>query len=134
MGFNWEEYLHLAQFLQGQINVKCSKEAAYRSAVSRAYYAAFCFARNYARDNQNFSPTYRAEDHELIREHFKLIEMGRIARYLDHLRQWRNMCDYYDEITDKEVTNISNLPVSAIRRAQQVVNSLNKDQKTSIHT
>ena len=131
MNFDWKEYLNLAQFLQGQTGVKYNKESAYRSAVSRAYYAAFCLARNYARDNQNFSPTYKTEDHELVREHFKSMQMVKLAQYLDHLRQWRNMCDYYDEITDKEASNISILPISAIRRAQQVVNLLNKNQQTS---
>lgn len=116
-------------FYKVRLALNIAKNLLARSAVSRAYYAAFCFARNYARDNQNFSPTYKTEDHGLIREHFRLMQMGKIARYLDHLRQWRNMCDYYDEITAREVTNVSNLPIVAIRRAQQIFDLLNKNQQ-----
>jgi uncharacterized protein (UPF0332 family) len=48
MAFNWHEYLVLAQFLQsnGSNLGQVTQESAYRSAVSRAYYAAFCHSRD----------------------------------------------------------------------------------------
>ena len=63
MGFDWREYLILAQFLQGHSEIKYSEEAARRAAVSRAYYAAYCHARNYARDKLNFVPERKGIDH-----------------------------------------------------------------------
>jgi len=59
MAFDWREYFKLSQFLQGQ-GVSFTQEAAFRCAVSRAYYAAFCHARNYARDRLGFSPNIHA--------------------------------------------------------------------------
>lgn len=47
MTFAWIDFLELAEFLansQGSF----SDEAGKRSAISRAYYAAYCHARNYA--------------------------------------------------------------------------------------
>ena len=41
MSFDWSEYLNLAQELAGQATGPSSQEAKLRSAVSRAYYAAF---------------------------------------------------------------------------------------------
>lgn len=55
MSFNWGDYLSLANALLTKPNTPGPEEAAYRSAVSRAYYAAFCIARNYARDEENLS-------------------------------------------------------------------------------
>lgn len=63
MGFDWNEYLILAQFLGGDCGISYSEEAARRAAVSRAYYAAFCSARNYASSKLGFIPTKTGKDH-----------------------------------------------------------------------
>jgi hypothetical protein len=118
MAFDWREYLTLSRFLQGQAD-GLSPEAAFRCAVSRAYYAAFCHARNYARDRQGFTPTYRADDHRLVREHFKRRRTGRVASMLDDLKQWRECCDYDDIVSD-----ISRILTSAIDNAQKILNIL----------
>ncbi len=47
MSFNWSEYLNLAQELAGRSTEPPNQEARLRSSISRAYYAAFCKARNY---------------------------------------------------------------------------------------
>ena len=118
MSFDWREYLNLALFLQRQRN-SFTQEAAYRCAVSRAYYAAFCYARNYARDRQGYSPKYAGEDHQFVRNHFRDRGMVKIARMLDRLRHWRNSCDY-----DDSVPNISSIIKKAINDAQQIINLL----------
>jgi len=87
MAFDWSEYLALARHLQGQESSRFSQEAALRCSISRAYYAAFCHARNYARDRQGFVPTDRAQDHGLVRQHFKGRGNVIIATSLDQLRQ-----------------------------------------------
>lgn len=51
MTFDWTEFLKLARELQERADdadLPFAPEAAKRTAVSRAYYAAFCHARNYA--------------------------------------------------------------------------------------
>jgi hypothetical protein len=105
MSFDWKEYFTLAQFIVNQKRDDFSQETALRCAVSRSYYAAFCYARNYARDKFGYDPSYDRDDHFLLRDYFK--ELGEksnnlnlleVASCLDKLRQKRNSCDYDDEI------------------------------------
>lgn len=68
MNFDWEEYFNLAKELAGT-----TEEAKLRSAVSRAYYSAFCLARNYLRDIQqdprlSRNKTYDINVHEYVAE------------------------------------------------------------------
>lgn len=94
MGFDWKEYLILAQFLGGDSGISYSDEAARRAAVSRAYYAAFCFARNYASSRLGFTPTKTGKDHgNLISwysdwERLQPTLLG-VADNLDELLEWR---------------------------------------------
>jgi hypothetical protein len=46
MSFDWADYLKLAEALTQAPTVPGPEEAALRAAMSRAYYAAFCSARN----------------------------------------------------------------------------------------
>ena len=121
MPFNWREYLELARFLQGQGGSTFSQEAAFRCAVSRAYYAAFCYARNYARDNLTFPPKYGPEDHIYLKEYFRVraMQFPGIALKLDSLRQKRNRCDYEDSIN-----NPTALLQQALIEAKDVIEGL----------
>lgn len=47
MSFDWQEYLNFAGELAGVAGCVSCEEAGQRSAISRAYYAAFCIAKNY---------------------------------------------------------------------------------------
>lgn len=119
MPFVWEEYLFLAQYLQTYTSTVFSQEAAFRCAVSRSYYAAFCHARNYARDHQGFIPSNKGDDHGRVRAHFHTRGDIIVAMSLDKLRQWRNQCDY-----DDTVTGLTPLLSSAIAEAQKIFNLL----------
>ena len=68
MTFDWSEYLKLAQELAGQTVSPANEEAKLRSSVSRAYYAAFCKARNYLRDIEGHSIPSTPEAHRYVRE------------------------------------------------------------------
>lgn len=116
MAFDWRRYVEVALYLQGGASGHVDAEAALRSAVSRAYYGAYCLARNHARDNQNFMPTGTHRDHALVRTHF--IGQGdyQLAGWLDQLRQWRNDCDY-----DDAVPNLAQMVGTALAMAQGVV-------------
>jgi len=118
MAFDWQDYLQLARFLRGQPGDGFAREAALRSAVSRAYYAAFCHARNRARDEHGFRPTGTPEDHRLVQDFLRRLGLHAAADDLDDLRKWRNACDY-----DDVVHNADAVADSAIRRAQAVVNA-----------
>lgn len=118
MPFNWREYLALAEHMQGQSGVGFGQEAAARCAVSRAYYAAFCFARNQAIARYGFTPSKTADDHAALRQHLRDQKRYREARWLDQLRGWRNQCDY-----DDDVANLSHLTASALRQATDVIHT-----------
>ena len=112
MAFDWTEYLKLANYIQQQgSKSNLNREAAYRCAVSRAYYAAFCYARNHARDNRGFQPGYNAEDHEALPDFFDGINKSDVADALLDLRQWRNSCDYHDR-TPRNLTMMSTAAIS----------------------
>jgi hypothetical protein len=116
--FQWSDYLQLARFLQGQRETSYSQEAAERSAVSRAYYAAYCHARNYARDREGFVLSALPEDHRRLREHFQNRGQELVARALSTLRQWRNRCDYDDSIAHTDF-----LVTQSILQAQRVISA-----------
>ncbi|MBI4319481.1 MAG: hypothetical protein HY675_13420 [Chloroflexi bacterium] len=117
MSFKWKEYLDLARFLL-QVQGDVSHEASWRCAVSRAYYAAFCHARNYARDRLGYQPAGGAQDHSSLVAHYRS-NQSEIADWLDELRSWRNLCDYRDN-----VYGIDRMPQLAIFSAQQVFDGL----------
>src|SRR5436305_11959987 len=102
MPFDWNEYLKLAQFLQGQTGGTFVPEAGLRSAVSRAYYSAFGHSLQYATEFLGFLPRTRpeekAQDHGRLRAHLAQRRRRQVAETLDDLRQWRNECDYIGDL------------------------------------
>ena len=103
MKFDWSVYFNLAKEL-----AETSKEAELRSAVSRAYYSAFCLARNYLRDIQQGprlwrKKTYDINAHQYVADEFmhhqsKSQIMIEIGKDLTRLRKMRNKADYEDTI------------------------------------
>lgn len=93
MEFDWSEFLRVARYLQVNSSPDFTQEAAWRTAVSRAYYAAFGCARNRAL-NEGFIDSESAEDHYALREHFNRTGRRDVGRQLMRLRQWRNGADY----------------------------------------
>src|SRR6266487_4943486 len=60
-----------------------ASEAASRSSVSRAYYAAYCHARNYASLHLEFIASGGSRDHGRLRAHFHNLKMQALADSLD---------------------------------------------------
>jgi uncharacterized protein (UPF0332 family) len=114
--FDWREYLELAKALAGMQTAGYSQEAAERSAVSRAYYAAFGCARNYAQNALGFTPQAGSEDHRRLREHFRQQGLLRLASDLNRLRAWRNACDY-----EQQVAQLSNYVRVGIQLASTII-------------
>src|SRR2546421_3502174 len=98
MPFDWRAFLDLARFLQSAAAQADNPEAFRRTAVSRAYYGAFCHAWNYAKDFLRFDPREDVEDHGRLRRHLKDRRRKGDADRLEHLRQWRNEADYLNEL------------------------------------
>jgi uncharacterized protein (UPF0332 family) len=122
MNFDWAGFLTLADALLRDPNLPGPEEASLRSAISRAYYAAFCSARNFARDNEGLVPTGKATDHELARSHFETSgdrARWKIATDLGRLRDNRNRADY-DDVLSRPIP----LAQSSVAVARSVLNTL----------
>ena len=118
MPFDWREYLRLAESLESG-TAPAHREAAGRTAVSRAYYAAFCRLRNVARDHEGFVPRGTEEDHVRLRDHLRNRNEDRVAQELGRLRHWRNSCDYHDD-----VPNLEHAVAFSILTAKEILNRL----------
>jgi uncharacterized protein (UPF0332 family) len=97
MSFQWADYLVLSQNLAGQTLVPC-QEAKLRSAISRAYYAAFCSTRNLLNQKgYSIYPTSKAhqEVQDILKKKNDKVSK-RIQSHLDRLRDDRNDADYED--------------------------------------
>jgi len=117
--FDWKEYFELAKSLSGDTKANPSQEAKSRSAVSRAYFAAYCYSRNLARKYLGFIPTQLVDDHKNLREHLKLHKKVATARKLGDLRRFRDDCDY-----DDEVRNLQGLVIKSFERAEEIFKEL----------
>lgn len=98
--FDWTDFFRLAEeiFENKDCYIKAGlKDAAERTVVSRAYYAAFDKSKEFAIAHFGFVATGKAEDHRKVRDAFKGSPNGwgkRVAHDLDELREWRNDSDY----------------------------------------
>lgn len=86
-----------------------------RSAISRAYYAAFIQARNYLRDQDGLAiPTQNT--HEYVINQFRNSadeERQKIGRQLRRLRQRRNQADYDDTFANLQAIAKTSLKLAA---------------------
>jgi len=119
--FHWPEYLNLSRNIVQNIQTFNNPESVHRCAISRAYYSAFCSARNYARDLQNFKPSGRGRDHTSIVDHFKNIGMFDIAFKLLDLKGWREKSDYQDNSMSN---NINKMTADAFKLADYILNKI----------
>ena len=117
--FDWSDFLKLAQGLHASTATSPIPEATARCVVSRAYYAAFCYARNYARANYGYQSARDRDEHEFVRLLFRRRGRTGVGERLDDLRQWRNWCDYDDTVGD-----LHGLTGKALAPAQRVIDEL----------
>jgi uncharacterized protein (UPF0332 family) len=118
MTFDWYQYLVLAEYLYDNRDTFPDREACLRAAISKAYYAAFCSARNYARDFDRLVLDETAQDHGSVKKHYIRApdpKNRQIGNSLDRLRDLRNQADYSDSI-DK----LEELAKAAISQSKQV--------------
>lgn len=121
MGFEWRQFLDLAKEL-----AKRDDEASARSAISRAYYAAFHWARDYVvRELAVKVPKYEA--HEAVWS--ALMEPGRKRYELaagaggKKARGWRNQADYEPNLPGQQ--SPKEHAALAIKAAESIIKNLN---------
>lgn len=112
--FNWSDYLKIAKLLMASSD-PATKEASLRSAVSRAYYAAFITARNFARDKKHLNLEGRTTDHFKVIDFFRKSN-PRIDRELKQLKIFREICDYEDH-----VENLETIAQDAINCSEKII-------------
>jgi uncharacterized protein (UPF0332 family) len=124
MTFDWHQYLILAEYLYDNRDTLPDREACLRTSISKAYYAAFCSARNYARDLDRLVLDESAQDHGSVKKHYIRApdpKNRQVGNSLDRLRDFRNQADYSDTI-DK----LEELAKAAISQSKQVHTLLNQ--------
>jgi uncharacterized protein (UPF0332 family) len=131
--FNWNDYFILSLKLVGIGDIsECSKitengnelsEAGLRSSISRAYYAAFCIARNYLRDDLD-DPRLKRQNNDVNTHKYvadeltnsRDINLSKAGKNLSRLRSYRNQADYEDN-----VRGIKSNTVMSIKLAEEII-------------
>lgn len=117
--FAWDSFLGAAKDLADR-----GDEAGLRCAMSRAYYAAFCSARNHLRDRESVPTPRTGAAHRTVWDKFEEGPDGdrRLIGTLGvRLRRSRNKADY-----DDEVNPLADLTDDALADAEQVLELLQR--------
>jgi len=99
-------------------------EARLRSSISRAYYAAFCIARNHLRDEEHKIIPDESVHSYVISQLYCLGKRSngrKLALELRRLRDHRNRADY-----DDSISGLSSMSQDALIRAERVISYLKK--------
>jgi uncharacterized protein (UPF0332 family) len=120
MSFEWSDFLPLAEELTA-VDLNADREACLRTAIGRAYYAAFGMARQHARTLRLVTRQSAAEHGEIAAFYAKRYgEAGEeIAFTMSRLRNRRNAADYDDEVADVE-----SICLQSIEDARDLLNLL----------
>lgn len=140
MKFDWSGYFDLAREL-ATVNTSGSAkvvEAKLRSSISRAYYAAFCLARNYLRDDlgdRELSNPKQSDTnvHWYVIKEFQTLgsrnqKMREIGLDLEKLREKRNMVDY-DDVFSTSINKLKKLQNEAnycLKLAENIITNINE--------
>ncbi len=122
MSFDWRHYLTLAEYLFDNAGTLPDEQACYRSVASRAYYAVFCLARNYVRDNDDT----HIEMHQELQDYLKRNRHNRarckIGNQLKRLHQIRKKADYDDSLREPPVNTAS----KALAQARKILEGIDQ--------
>jgi uncharacterized protein (UPF0332 family) len=94
-------------------------EAKLRSSISRAYYAAFCIARNHLKDVEQKPIPDESVHSYVISQFYSLGKRNngkKLALELRRLRNHRNRADY-----DDSISGLSSMSQDALIRAERVI-------------
>jgi hypothetical protein len=119
MTFDFAEYLVLARELRGERDRTSSMEAKFRSAISRAYYAAYMISCNNLREERVEIPS-DVTGHErvpMILQGSSDIRKRLIGEKLERLRRSRNSADY-----GKEISQLEKASSGAVLEASNIIN------------
>jgi hypothetical protein len=119
MSFPWRDYLTVAEALIRMRTSVAPAEARYRAAISRAYYAAYGAARQYAHAHEGYIPVTSGRDHRFVADHYlkgSSRTHHQIGRALQRLMDNRLQADYDEEIA----ADVRQLALASVQEARQV--------------
>jgi len=130
MSFDWRKYLTFAELMYEKANSEDSdchdKETFYRCAISRAYYAVFCLARNYLKDFEN--QQFYSDEHRKVHSFFinkQDTEKRKIGNQLKMLHQDRKKADYDDSFDQYEAPSLkAQKSVKMAKKIEESIDSL----------
>jgi uncharacterized protein (UPF0332 family) len=119
MNFDWEGFHSIALQLAGVLPGATLEEAALRTAISRAYYAAFHKARQSFLGQSYIFPQRRDTHEEVIFaiERSETVQARRAAIHLRNLKDLRHRADY----DDTEFPRLRDNSQLALRYAREVL-------------
>ena len=123
MSFNWSDYLTLAQELTSESINSPIEEAHLRAAISRAYYAAFCTARNFLSEKDGYSPPGGTNVHRDVVDKFEAssdMTRRKVGALLHSLRGIRNIVDYQEAFYGNKLGRAQ----GALATANQIISLL----------
>ncbi|HMW40668.1 MAG TPA: hypothetical protein PKD57_14770 [Saprospiraceae bacterium] len=116
MGFDWRDLLPLAKTLQENCPSGITPEAAYRTAINRAYYAVYGHSVRFAIEKYSYTPQGSAKDHSGVRRHFQRTRSRQLSIMLEKLYENREKSDY-----EAIVPDLSHLAKESVDLAQQAL-------------
>ena len=126
MSFNWADYLELARNLYASPTTSGREEAALRSATSRAYYAAFHLALEFARA-ESYLPYHTGDDHQSLVKYFQRSATDktrkRLGTELDRMRDSRRQADY-ETTLHQSPRAMADLTIKRAERVVEILKSL----------
>lgn len=123
MSFDWSEYLTLAQELASKATNSAIQEAHLRCAISRAYYAAFCKARNLLDSKDGYKTPRGMNVHWDVVEKFENSSDATrryVGTLLRNLRSTRNIVDYQDTFYGNQIGRTK----AVLTEAEEVIHLL----------
>jgi hypothetical protein len=105
MTYNWYDYLVFARNLNKNptfVTCFCEEDTIKRNIVSRAYYAAFHYAKKHAEDTSKIKFS-EYDVHSAVKRWYKDNKQIRIWNDLRELSDWREICDYEDDISNLDI-------------------------------
>ncbi len=126
--FEWHEYLEFADALYNGEQGAFGQELRHRNSVSRAYYGAYCMARNFCHRKKIFYPKGAVEDHgdliDTCKKHANY-DLKEVGKSLEWLRWRRNDCDYLNDLNDSRlIKKLEDTADQALERAFEISNEL----------
>jgi uncharacterized protein (UPF0332 family) len=95
MSFDWTKYLKIAE----ELSKREDDEACLRTAISRAYYAVWCFSR----DKKGIIPKkFSSSQHQIVIEEYWISHNSierQIGKLLAQLKKSREIADYETDIS-----------------------------------